>query len=360
MATAHGESTTVPRPRLRPLAACPVCASAASAEAFVAPDFLLGVPGDYRYVRCLECATVYQDPRVEEEDLALCYAPGYFTHDLAGTETAQATAPSGSARGRLRRAILHAADGSPGEGLPAGVKWLGWVLARSPSLRRRARYGLPDALRAKRGGAGRCLEVGPGRGLDLLQLKRIGWQACGLEMDPEAAANARAISGCEVRVGTLLTTDYPAASFDLVYMNHVLEHLPRLVPSLARTLDLLAPGGRLVAAYPNPRALTAWAYGRHSCVWDPPRHLALPALRPVLALLRRLGFVEARAWTTALRAAAYRRASLRHTLGQRGFAPGSKGPSLGDRGFAALERAMVLAGADVGEEVFVTAHRPGG
>ncbi|HUG54115.1 MAG TPA: class I SAM-dependent methyltransferase [Vicinamibacteria bacterium] len=310
-------------------------------------------------MRCLECASVYQDPRVDEDDLPACYASGYFTHDLAGTEGAHDVVAPDSSRGRMRRAILHAADGSPAEGLPRAERWLGLVLAQSPSLRRRARYGLADSLGTRGGEAARCLEVGPGRGLDLLQLRRIGWQAHGLEMDAEAAAGARTVSGCEVRVGTLTSTDYAPGSFQLIYMNHVLEHLPRLEASLARCLELLAPDGRLFAAYPNLRALTASFYGRHSCVWDPPRHLTVPEPRALLELLRRLGFVRTHAWTSAARAAAYRRASLRHAHGQKGFASDSAGPTLGDRAFAALERGLTLFGAPVGEEVFVIAHRPG-
>jgi len=341
-------------PRVRPLDACPVCGSPASSEAFVAPDFLLGVPGEYRYVRCRDCESVYQDPRVEEEDLPICYSSDYFTHHVGGAELTQPIVSADSLRGRLRAAVLHAADGQPAPGMGGGLKCAGWLLARMPSWRRRARYGLPDPLGTA--GTGRCLEVGPGRGFDLLQLKRIGWQACGLEMDPEAAANARVVSGCEIRVGTLLTTDYPPASFQLVYMSHVLEHLPQLERSLRRCFDLLAPGGRLFAAYPNPRALSATFHGRHSCVWDPPRHLTLPTERGLVALLERVGFTGTRAWTSALRAEAYRGASVRHARGERGFGPG--GPSAADRAFAALERAMVGVGSAVGEEILVVAHRP--
>ena len=347
------EGTRVPR--VRPLDACPVCGSQASSEAFVAPDFLLGVPGEYRYVRCGECESVYQNPRVEEEDLPICYSSDYFTHHVGGAELSQGAVPGDSVRGRLRSAVLHAADGRPAPGVGLGLRGAGWLMARLPSLRRRARFGLPDPL-GTTGAEGRCLEVGPGRGFDLLQLERIGWRAHGLEMDPEAAANARRVSGCEIRVGTLLTTDYPPASFQLVYMSHVLEHLPQLERSLRRCFELLAPGGRLFAAYPNPRALSATFHGRHSCVWDPPRHLTLPAARGLLDLLRRVGFVEARAWTSALRAEAYRGASVRHARGERGFA--TAGPSAADRVFAALERAMVTVGSNVGEEICVVAHRP--
>jgi hypothetical protein len=77
----------------------------------------------------------------------------------------------------------------------------------------------------------------------------------------------------------------------------------------------------------------------------------------VLGLLGRVGFVRTRAWTSAMRAEAYRGASARHALGERGF--GTGGPNPIDRLFAALERVMVMAGANVGEEILVVGHRPG-
>jgi hypothetical protein len=44
----------------------------------------------------------------------------------------------------------------------------------------------------------------------LLCLRLLGWDARGLEVDPVAAERARLTSGCEVRLGTLASTDYPA------------------------------------------------------------------------------------------------------------------------------------------------------
>jgi hypothetical protein len=122
------------------------------------------------------------------------------------------------------------------------------------------------------------------------------------------------------------------------------------------TLELLVPGGRLFAAYPNPRALSAKFHGRHSCIWDPPRHLTLPTARGVVGLLRRVGFVDTRTWMSARHAEAYRGASARLARGERGSGRG--GPSATDRAFAALERAMVTVGSNVGEEILVVAHRP--
>jgi SAM-dependent methyltransferase len=214
-----------------------------------------------------------------------------------------------------------------------------------------------DPLAAPPGGGGRCLEVGPGRGVDLLCLRLLGWDARGLEVDPVAAERARQTSGCEVRLGTLVSTDYPPGHFDLVYMRHVLEHLPDPARSLRRCLELLVPGGRLVLLYPNPGALTARCYGSLSPVWDPPRHLVLPPIAAILALVARSGFVDASARTLAA-AAAVNAGAARRRRGRRWDPSAPSRPRPLDRAFALAEALLVGLGWPVGEEVLLHARRP--
>jgi len=333
-----------------------VCRAPGSRERFSSPDLLLSVPGTFRYVECETCRTVYQSPRVREDDLASCYPAGYFTREGAGwTPT---PAPAGSARDRLRRAIRCAADGVPDATLSAPVRLVGSALALVPSLRRRARFGLVDGLEPPVGRPGRCLEVGPGLGVDLFCLRALGWDAHGLEVDPVAAARARETSGCEVTVGTLESADYAPGSFDLVYMSHVLEHLPDPARALRRCLELLAPAGRLVLVYPNPSALTARLFGRFSCVFEPPRHLVLPAVAASLSLLRSLGFAGTRAATSPRHAATYFAASRVQRAGGRWDWSKPREPALVDRALAATEAVLVVLGAAVGEEAVVRARRP--
>jgi SAM-dependent methyltransferase len=306
-------------------------------------------------VECDGCQTVYQNPRVRDEDLALCYPADYYTH--GGSPWTPKPAPVGSLRDRLRRAVRAAADQVPEEDLPPGLRLAGWVLALVPSLRRRARLGLVDGLELPPGRRGRCLEVGPGLGVDLFSLRSLGWEAYGLEVDPQAAEQARATSGCEVRVGTLATTDYPAGSFDLVYMSHVFEHLPDPAPALARCLELLTPSGRLVLVYPNPTALTVHLFGRFSRVFEPPRHLVLPPVEATVSLLRVAGFADARAETSARHSASFFAASRHQRAGARWDVDRPCPPALVDRLLGATESILVALGRPLGEEAIVRARK---
>ncbi len=316
----------------------------------------MGVPGVFHYVECDACRTVYQNPRVREEDLALCYPADYFTH--GGSPWTPTPAPAGSLRDRIRRAICAAADGVPDENLSPGLRAVGRLLALQPGLRRRARLGLVDGLELPPAGRGRCLEVGPGQGIALFSLRTLGWDAVGLEVDPVAAEQARATSGCEVRVGTLVSTDYPDGSFDLLYMSHVFEHLAAPRSALERCFDLLGPGGRLVLVYPNPAALTARRYGATSVAWDPPRHLVLPPPTALLALGLRIGFVDAASATMARLATVSADAARRRLRGERWDPTRLEPPGLSARAFGLAEGFLVAAGLPVGEEIVVRARKP--
>jgi SAM-dependent methyltransferase len=347
----------IPAPQTVAVPACSVCGQPSSRTLFASGDLVLPVPGLFRYVECSHCLTVYQSPRVRDEDLPLCYPTGFYTHGVAGAWL-PTPAPPGSLRARLRDAVRHAADGVSDGAEPVWLRAAGHLLALSPVTRRRARLGLVDPLGRPEEGHARCLEVGPGQGVDLYCLRELGWDPHGLEVDPLAAETARATSGCEARVGTLTSTDYADGSFDLVYMSHVFEHLPDPAPSLRRCRELLRPGGRLVLLSPSPQALTARRYGSLSPVWDPPRHLVLPPLRALLHLVARSGFVDARARMLASQAAVNARAARRR---RRGLAwdparPGT--PGFLDRAFALAESLLISVGWPVGEEVVLDARKP--
>jgi SAM-dependent methyltransferase len=321
------------------------------------PDRLHGVPGTYAYRHCEECHTVFQDPAVIGEDLLLCYPSEYFTHDKSLFEPEVKTAAENGLRGQLRRAILHFSDGAKAGNLSPFVLFIGRILSRCSTIRTRARFGLPDALGTRGSQPGRCLEVGPGRGETLTNLRRLGWEAIGLDIDPIAAETAHKLSGCEVHVGSLVSVGFPPRHFDLIYMNHVLEHLPDLKPALRLTYELLRPGGRLVLIYPNPDSLGGRWLGEYSPIWDPPRHLVLPSLKAIREVLGQICFQKIRALTSARRAAHFRGVArgYRDSPGK----PNGFGVKLaaGDRAFAAIESVLVALGMAVGEEIIVAAGK---
>jgi len=116
----------------------------------------------------------------------------------------------------------------------------------------------------------RILDLGCGPGRDLKTFTALGHQATGLEGAPQAAALARAHSGCVVWVQNLLALDLPTAEFDGVYANAVLFHvpgteLPRVLLALHATLK---PGGVLFSSNPRGQGQEGWQGDRYGAYHD--------------------------------------------------------------------------------------------
>jgi len=139
------------------------------------------------------------------------------------------------------------------------------------------------------GGPGRVLEIGCGRGQFLEAALERGWQASGQEF---------AESTIEILKGTVPQAElahgvfpeecpYPTEAFDLIHLNHVLEHFFDPLAALRRIWTLLKPEGILYCEVPRQSALQnklSNAIGRkdfavhffleHICYFDKPSMIA--------------------------------------------------------------------------------------
>jgi SAM-dependent methyltransferase len=124
-------------------------------------------------------------------------------------------------------------------------------------------------------------------------MRDLGWDVCGVEPDPQAAAEAAA-AGLDVRVVVLDTVSLPEAHFDAITLHHVIEHLHDPVGTLRLCRKLLKPGGVISIATPNFNAEGHRLFGKDWFPLEPPRHLLLftpPSLRQAL---ERAGFTPDR------------------------------------------------------------------
>jgi SAM-dependent methyltransferase len=129
------------------------------------------------------------------------------------------------------------------------------------------------------GRASDLLDLGCGAGRDLAALKEAGHRVLGLDGSPAAAAMARAHSGCAVLVQDFLALDLAPASFDGIFANASLFHVPsaELPRVLADLSAALRPGGVLFANNPVGAGEEGWAEDRWICLWQPRRWSATVA-----------------------------------------------------------------------------------
>ena len=108
---------------------------------------------------------------------------------------------------------------------------------------------------------GRVLDVGCAGGAFLLVMLEAGWTVRGLEPSEPMRAVAEERLGAPVDGSDLMAFE-PDATFDLITLWDVLEHLPDPVGALRRVRGWLAPGGRIVLETQNVASLVARALGK--------------------------------------------------------------------------------------------------
>jgi SAM-dependent methyltransferase len=131
----------------------------------------------------------------------------------------------------------------------------------------------------------RILDFGCGPGRDLRTFKSLGHQAVGLDGCPRFVEMARADSGCEVWLQDFLALDLPPASFDGIFANAVLFHIPsQELPRVLRQLHAtLKTGGVLFSSNPRGDNQEGFNGDRYGAYYD---------LANWRALLDDAGFVE--------------------------------------------------------------------
>lgn len=237
--------------------ACPVCAGTCSRIYMDnCRDILHRTAGKWSIMECTMCKLLYTVPPLAASDLLDHYPADYSPYHPA-------TSVREKAVGRLLRSLAI--------------------------LPYRARFGEPGWTEAPFG-AGNLLDVGCGAGAFLKQMGALGWNCCGIDVSPTAVEQARcSVPGAQVTLSTLMEYE-PRQLFDVVSMQHVLEHLADPVNSLLKCNTLLAPGGILVLGIPNVGSQEAKWFGRRWLGLDVPRHLVHFREAVIRRLLADAGF----------------------------------------------------------------------
>ncbi|MEM1113478.1 MAG: methyltransferase domain-containing protein [Pseudomonadota bacterium] len=207
----------------------------------------------FRIERCPHCGSEWLAPRPGSAELPGFYPPNYHAHnDDHGLVAGLLVTIRGWLRGRKYRALLNGRT------------------------------------------AGRLFDVGAGDCRHFEELKRYAnWEFAGVEIQSAVAEMGRD-AGYDIVTGTLESMDISAHSgrYDVVSMNHVLEHVEDPAEVLRRCYALLKPGGHLIGQLPTN---STWetCFGKAWAGYHYPRHLQIFSRDGLGMMLENAGFEEA-------------------------------------------------------------------
>jgi SAM-dependent methyltransferase len=228
---------------------CPVCGSDKFAPFLSGKDYFL-TGEKFEISICSTCGFRFTNPRPEAEEL-----------------------------GKYYESVEYISHSDTRKGIFASV----YQIVRKYTLNRK--LAMISTFQQK----GEILDIGCATGQFLNYMSDHGWNTTGIE--PDEKTRSRAISEYDLQVYPEEKLNaFEKASFDVITMWHVLEHVSDLNGRMVQLKNLLKPGGTILIAVPNCEAYDAEKYKEFWAGYDLPRHLYHFTKSDLKLLVEKFGF----------------------------------------------------------------------
>jgi SAM-dependent methyltransferase len=235
---------------------CPVCLNPSTTPALAGSDVLFETSTrEFKLNACPVCDCLFLNPLPDDNEIAGFYPSQYWWNASKPTLLKRAESI-------YRRIALHG--------------HIAFITAAASQLKRNL--------------AVRLLDVGCGSATLLGLMKKRGFDVLGVDTSEEASQVAAKENDVRVVVGTLRSARFEAATFDLVTLFHVMEHVTNPREVLVEVHRVLRAGGRVVLQVPN---IDSWQFQWFGARWyglDIPRHVIDYSCQSIVKLIENAGF----------------------------------------------------------------------
>lgn len=135
----------------------------------------------------------------------------------------------------------------------------------------------------------KVLDIGCGTCQSLLEIKKLGGDAYGIDVDNNSLKVAEALK-VKFQLGTIHNCHFPKNYFDLITASQVIEHEPDPIRFLINCKKYLKTGGKMILSFPNTGALYRKIWGKKWLHWHIPYHLNHFDKKTILELANLTGF----------------------------------------------------------------------
>jgi len=238
---------------------CQLCGSTQTRKLFETRDLNKTAGGIFSLLECQECGIVFISPLPSKKTSISFYPDSYYTHFPVREKAIIKKARKYTCTWRAR--ILQERYG-----YPFGLSGTGGFCRKLPRFFCNWKDILPFT------GTGHILDIGCGNGETLYFLKQLGWDVRGVDPDAKACAAAK-IAGIPAFCGDVIEARYPDAFFDVVRINHVMEHISNPREIFKEIKRITKPGGEVIITVPNIESIGFRLFGKMWFGLDIPRHI---------------------------------------------------------------------------------------
>lgn len=181
---------------------CPLCSGQELKESWFGATQYNGLV--FEYLECVSCGSLVCTPMPDTMTLQKMYGAEYLAVNIKATEADSPKDPE-------------------------------FVLS---TLRKAIKPGL-------------FLDYGCGEGDLLVSAQKLGWDVIGFEYDPKVAIEVASQTGCQVFSDeSMLFDDHGKPKVDVLHLGDVIEHLTDLEHQFPKILQIIKPGGLILAQGP--------------------------------------------------------------------------------------------------------------
>lgn len=272
----------------RDLPNCPICDSVGASLYTNLTDNLFDAPGTWNMSTCSnkKCGTCWLNPTPLPKEIAKLYNT-YSTHSTPLPQPIIKKSFFRSILEVIRKTIFE--EYGYQSNVPTPLKPLLKLISHlHPGW---SNSQLNQILYVPFVKNGLLLDVGCGNGNAMERFKERGWQVVGTDFDAKAVNEAKD-KGLDVHLGDLKELAFPGNTFDVVFLSHVIEHVPFPIDALSEYYRILKPGGYLIAITPNANSTSHKKFKHHWRGLEVPRHLQIFTPTSLADAAKKAGFTK--------------------------------------------------------------------